>query len=89
MFPYSGHNYAASPDSYQFDVRLNVDFATGHVQVNLPPQAFAKKMSPHQYLSQTMPGHYPQQVYYPTTHFPYNSMHPQQIQQPVFYHRTQ
>ena len=36
--PHQPHNYN-NPHAYQFDMRVNVDFATGHVQLGLPHQA--------------------------------------------------
>ena len=36
MLPHRPHNYANSPNSYHFDMRVNVDFASGHVQLALP-----------------------------------------------------
>lgn len=50
MFPqyYTPHNYSTSANAYQFDMRLNVDFNTGHVQVNMPTHTpFAKKAVSH------------------------------------------
>ena len=66
MLPHRPHNYTNSPNSYQFDMRVNVDFATGHVQLGLPQHGqFAQK--PVASLPQPMP--------YPVRAVPHSAPH--------------